>query len=253
MKALLKVILVCGILSQVNSTATAQTSPPASSLSGRSFGLLGVSSIADNPFLAVVEITHTQTLGDGTHILMRAKVLSYRDSSGRVGDQTFILTDTGKATSERPNEIQIWDPVAELWCVIFPARNIARRGRLHVPGQLVDDLPGQLSPADRAFFSSGPDSRVKFVTEDLGSQHMQGVLVTGTRHIRTIPVGAQGNDRELTATGETWFAPDLGFDLLSKTSGPRSGDTEIRVTSLEQSEPDPTLFQVPPGYKIVDQ
>jgi hypothetical protein len=68
MKSLLKVMFAFGIISLANSTATAQTNPPASSPPGRSFGVLGVRSIADTPFSAAVEITHAQTLGDGTHI-----------------------------------------------------------------------------------------------------------------------------------------------------------------------------------------
>jgi hypothetical protein len=253
MKALLKVMFVCGVLSLANSTATAQTNPPASSTYGRSFGLLRVSSIADAPFSAVVEITHLQTLADGTHISTRAKLLSYRDSSGRVVYQDFTVTAADKEAPESPTEIQIWDPVAELGYTISPDRKTARRHKLPAFPPAVGDLSRNVAPAELAVAPHAPDSGIKFVTEDLGSQHMQGVLVTGSRNTQTIPVGVRGNDRELKSTGETWFAPDLGFELLSKLSGPRSGDTEIRVTSLDQSEPDPTLFQVPAGYTIIDQ
>ena len=180
-------------------------------------------------------------------------MLSYRDSAGRVGYQTFKLSDSDKEASESPTEIQIWDPVAELWYMISPDRKTARRYKLPSHSQPVDDIPPHVPPAEVAVSSHRPDSKVKWITEDLGSQHMRGVLVRGSRTSRTIPAGAQGNDRELTSAAETWFAPDLGLALLSKTSGPRSGDREMRVTSLQQSEPDPPMFQVPAGYTIIDQ
>jgi hypothetical protein len=41
--------------------------------------------------------------------------------------------------------------------------------------------------------------------------------------------------------------------LLQKTSDPRSGDNEKRVTNLVLSEPDPSLFRVPADYTVVNQ
>jgi hypothetical protein len=251
MKTLLKALLICGILSLVPLTAAAQTKPPACSPPVKSYGSLMVSSIAGCPFSAVVEIKHTQTLGDGSHIVTKVKALSYRDSSGRVGYQSYAVTDTDKDASERPNMIEIYDPVAGFVYMILPFRNAAWRSKLSGPAPAVGDLPRHFYSAEAAVPSAGPDSRVKLVVEYLGSQRMQGVRVIGTRTVRTIPVGVEGNDRELTVISETWFSRELGFKLLEKTSDPRSKDREMRVTTLELSEPDPTLFQVPAGYTIV--
>ena len=253
MKTLLKALLVCGILSLAPQTGSAQTKPPACSPAVQAYGSLQVSSVAGCPFSAVVEITSTQTLADGSHIVTRVKALSYRDSSGRVGYQSFTVTDTDKGASEAPNMIEIYDPVAGLVYTILPFRNAAWRSKLSGPVPAVGDLPRHVISAIAAASSSVPDPEVKFVVEDLGSQKMQGVLAIGSRSIRTIPVGVEGNDRELTVTNEYWVSRDLGFTLLKKTSDPRSKDREMRVTSLELSEPDPTLFQVPVGYTIIDQ
>ena len=67
------------------------------------------------------------------------------------------------------------------------------------------------------------------------------------------PAGAEGNDRPLTEVRETWRSADMGITLLEKTSDPQKGDSERRMTNLEQTEPDPALFQVPADYTIEDQ
>jgi hypothetical protein len=249
MKALLKVLLVSGILSLVNFTATAQTQRPACSPPVKAYGSLHVSSVAGCPFSAVVEITNTQMLGDGSHIVTRVKALSYRDSAGRVGYQSFTVKDTDKDASEAPNMIEIYDPVAGFFYNILPQHATVYRNKVIPPAPRVgEQLPRTSAPKSTQMF--GQDPRTKIVVEDLGSQQMQGVLVTGTRTTTTIHAGVAHNDHKLTVVNETWISPDLGFELLRKTVDPRSRDTEIRVTSLELSEPDPTLFQVPADYTI---
>jgi hypothetical protein len=93
----------------------------------------------------------------------------------------------------------------------------------------------------------------KTVVEQLGTQRMGGLLAIGTRTTTTIPAGMEGNDRVLTVVSEIWRSQDMGVTLLEKRSGPRTGDRETRLTSLEQSEPGAALFQVPVQYTISDK
>jgi hypothetical protein len=46
---------------------------------------------------------------------------------------------------------------------------------------------------------------------------------------------------------------ELRLTILSKTVDPRSGENIMRMDNLSTSEPDPGLFQVPPGYQIVEE
>jgi len=250
-KTSLKALLLCAVLSVATLTGSAQTKPPACSPPGKTYGPLVVSSVAGCPFSAVVEVTNAQTLGDGSHIVTKYKALSYRDSAGRVGYQSFTVTDTFNDVSETPKMIQTYDPIAGFVNMILLDRSAAWRSKLPAPA--VSDLPRRALSAEAAASSSSPDPRVKVVVEDLGAQQMQGVLVFGSKSIRTIPAGVEGNDRELTVISESWYSRDLGFALLQKTVDPRSKDKGMRVTSLDLSEPDPTLFQVPAGYTIIDQ
>ncbi len=87
-------------------------------------------------------------------------------------------------------------------------------------------------------------------SENLGSQIMEGVQVTGLRTTRTIAVGKIGNDRPITIVTEVWTSPELKTIVLSKRSDPRMGEQTFKLTNIQRSEPDPSLFTVPSDFTI---
>jgi hypothetical protein len=89
-------------------------------------------------------------------------------------------------------------------------------------------------------------------TEPLGSKTISGVTVVGTRETTVVPAGAQGNDKPLTNTEETWYAPSLALRVSSKTTS-WTGSHTIALNDLTAGDPDPALFRVPAGYKVVDE
>jgi hypothetical protein len=89
-------------------------------------------------------------------------------------------------------------------------------------------------------------------TQTLPPQTIAGVYVEGTRITRTTPAGYGGNDHDLTVTTETWRSPELGINLRTITDDPRTGRTTLDTTSLERTDPDPSLFLPPPGYTLKD-
>ena len=90
-------------------------------------------------------------------------------------------------------------------------------------------------------------------TESLGTQTMEGVLVEGTRTTLTFPEGSQDNDRPITVVNDVWRSPELKINVLVKTDDPRSGESTIRLTNIDLSNPILSLFQPPPDCKIVDE
>jgi hypothetical protein len=62
-----------------------------------------------------------------------------------------------------------------------------------------------------------------------------------------------GNDRPLVTTTELWHSKELGLTILSKSSDPRHGEQTLRLTKVSRAEPDPSLFEPPRDYKIVDE
>lgn len=90
-------------------------------------------------------------------------------------------------------------------------------------------------------------------TEDLGSRDFEGVMAEGTKKTTTIPAGAIGNERPIEITYERWYSKELEMVVYSKQSDPRVGDQTYKLTNLIRSEPDPSLFAVPEGYKILTE
>jgi len=88
-------------------------------------------------------------------------------------------------------------------------------------------------------------------TEELGEQNIEGVNAKGTRTITTIPAGAIGNERPIETVYEKWYSPELQMIVYSKHSDPRFGEQTYKLTNINRSEPDSSLFQVPSGYKVV--
>ena len=151
-------------------------------------------------------------------------------------------------------------------------------GELAGPPPMLDPLPSTMAapPAGQVFIqkhidvADGPalrvdsepnpammlqkhlDEQASATTEDLGSQTMEGVLVTGVRTTHTIPAGQIGNERPITIVTEIWTSPDLKTVVFSKRTDPRMGEQTFRLTNIVRAEPDPSLFTVPPDFKIVE-
>jgi len=86
--------------------------------------------------------------------------------------------------------------------------------------------------------------------EDLGTQTIEGVAATGTRMTFTIPAGQIGNEGPIAIVDERWFSKDLQTFVMTRHSDPRSGETVYRLTNINRSEPDHSLFEVPGDYQI---
>ena len=117
-----------------------------------------------------------------------------------------------------------------------------------------EELKGELATtviAGSPLFAQGARSKYETRTEELGEQNYEGVSARGTRTITTIPAGAIGNERPIETVYEKWFSPELQVIVFSKHSDPRFGEQTYKLTNINRSEPDSTLFQVPSGYKVV--
>jgi hypothetical protein len=86
--------------------------------------------------------------------------------------------------------------------------------------------------------------------DSLPPQMVNGILAQGTRTTETIPVGKIGNDRAISVVSERWYSNDLQMLVRSTSSDPRFGDSTYQLTSIVQTSPDPSLFQIPGDYTI---
>ncbi|HYL64728.1 MAG TPA: hypothetical protein VE077_19105 [Candidatus Methylomirabilis sp.] len=64
----------------------------------------------------------------------------------------------------------------------------------------------------------------------------------------TIPTCAQGNDRPIKVVTDQWLSDELKVYVLTTRLDPRTADLVGRLTQLDRSEPELSLFQVPSDY-----
>jgi hypothetical protein len=102
-------------------------------------------------------------------------------------------------------------------------------------------------------FATGGPNKYESRTENLGRQSIEGVEAEGTRTITTIPAGAIGNERPIDIAYERWYSNELQLVVMSKHSDPRFGEQTYRLTNIVRSEPDPTLFSLPTGYRLLTE
>jgi hypothetical protein len=80
----------------------------------------------------------------------------------------------------------------------------------------------------------------------LGTELIEGLVVEGTRRPTGLELLARGEE-------EKWFSQELGEVIVMKRSDGLQGATVVwRLTDIDRSEPDPSLFRVPANYAIED-
>lgn len=140
--------------------------------------------------------------------------------------------------------------------VATPPGAAAPREKALTEARVYSDLMGSSSGGGFAYtigsgFASG--SKYETRTEELGVQTIEGVEATGTRTITTIPAGDIGNERPIEIVYERWYSNELQLVVMSKHGDPRFGEQTYRLTNIVRSEPDPSLFSLPSGYKILTE
>ncbi|HXP83038.1 MAG TPA: hypothetical protein VN976_24295 [Verrucomicrobiae bacterium] len=223
------------------------------------------------PYSATITNENIQTLEDGTHITQTSTGNIARDSQGRTRQDASLPAIGNLSAADAPHLVFIQDPVAQTVYTLNLTDKTAQKMPSLPPnitssgpasgGKFVMQMgtavaaggPPPLPPPGimmQRTFIGGDQGQVN--TEDLGSQTMEGVQVTGVRTTRTIPVGEIGNDRPISIVTEVWTSPDLKTIVYSKRSDPRMGEQTFQLTNIVRSEPDASLFTVPPDFKIVD-
>lgn len=110
-----------------------------------------------------------------------------------------------------------------------------------------------IAAAPLAAIAGAPGQKWDTRTEQLGVQNIEGVDAEGTRTITTIPADAIGNERPIEIVYERWYSKELQMIVYSKHTDPRFGEQTYRLTNINRSEPDPSLFEVPAGYKVLSE
>jgi hypothetical protein len=238
------------------------------------------------PYSAQIVSENNQTLSDGTHISRKNTSTIYRDSSGRTRREMTLpaIGNWAADGGQPPTIVTITDPVTKESYTLHSAMKTANKTKMRegmmgfgmAGGAISYTAATRIGPPnieqDVKVFNSAvpppPDGATTgqavhiqrfeqqmlkttdVKSESLGRQTMEGLAVDGTRTSHTIPEGQVGNDRPLTTTTEQWYSPDLQVTVMRKTVDPQMGENTYRLTNINRTEPDATLFQVPADYKV---
>lgn len=220
------------------------------------------------PYSATSTNENVQTLADGTRIVQTSTGNIARDSQGRTRQDTTLPAIGNLSAADAPHLVFIQDPVAQTAYTLnltdktaqkIPTlpMNLNTSGPMNA-GKFNIQIAGGVPPGgppppgimmQRTFIAS---DQGQAHTEDLGTQTMESVLVSGVRTTRTIPTGEIGNDRPISIVTEVWTSPDLKTIVYSKRTDPRMGEQTFRLTNIVRSEPDASLFTVPGDFKLMD-
>jgi hypothetical protein len=250
----------CGVLFAAAGLALAVSATPALNAQrgfgegfghGEGFGGFHGQVTTGAPFSATRTITHTQTLTDGTVITHTETIKEARDSQGRIFTQTLPSATDGGLVGEGPHGrtmVRIFDPVSHTAITYLPESKQANVLHLPEPGQFRGPRGPEGDEAGPRFREHGnlPAPTV----ESLGSKTINGITADGTRTTRVIPAGAQGNDKPITITHESWISSDLKIEVMRVDTDPRNGTTTMELTGISRDEPAAALFQAPAGYTV---
>jgi len=176
---------------------------------------------------------NSHTLPDGTTVTTKTMTTIARDSIGRTHNENRYYLRPSDNGEGRIRDITIFDPVANTRTTLNPATQVAT----------VVQLPAR-----------GPTTaRQELDREDLGFSTVEGLSVHGFRRTRTVPEGADGNDRAITITDEYWHSNELHMNVAVKHSDPRHGVQSVTLTQIKREEPDEKMFEIPAGYTVQNE
>lgn len=200
------------------------------------------------PFTLTLETEWQKQLYDGGTVTYVNKRRIARDAAGRVYQERWALTPKNDdRVVPVMTVIQIADPNAHTLYNCFLVVKTDTCELLNYTESTSNSYKPQ-SPKTGPL----PEDRGSAVHESLGKQLIAGVETEGTHDVLTYNPGVFGNDRKVTIEQEFWWSPQVGLNLLSIRTDPRIGKQTFKVTSLIQEDPDPSLFELPAGFKVVD-
>ena len=209
------------------------------------------------PYMAEFKTTLTKTLGDGSTITNQTTEVVAVDSEGRRMTAKSIAPPSADQASV--TSFTVVDPMAHTRITWTSPGREAMVSAVPIPA-------ASQSSCGMATFSIGVMERpgkktkapkVKTTVEDLGTDRIQGVEARGRRTTTTTTLaGAKKKSVKQVSTFEEWraMAPGLrGLLARELSDDPQQGKMTKELVKFRQAEPDPSIFQLPAGYEVVNR
>jgi hypothetical protein len=203
-----------------------------------------VTPIPNIPFSGVINVERSYVQPDGSIVTFRTIREIGRDSRGRIHNESRVFVPVSDPNTPPVVRIHLYDPQTRISTILDAQKRIFWTGTVNHP-------PSTVPPAPRygSAIQQGLPQNDFTREEDLGAREIGGLLAHGFRETQTIPAENGGADKETVVTDEYWYSDDLRIYLMIKHSDPRSETVTLTVSQVTRTEPDPSLFEIPDGYK----
>ena len=141
---------------------------------------------------------------------------------------SMVRSASGQMRIDTPGTTVITNPAAQQAVVL---------NHLTKEAQIVPLLP---QPPQMPQLGMPPVS-----VQDLGKSMIDGHPVDGMRYVVQTPAAPQA-----PTISEVWTSSQLKMPVLTKVTTPSGVQTTL-CKPAPMAEPDPSLFQIPPGYKVL--
>jgi hypothetical protein len=168
-----------------------------------------------------------------------------RNSAGVIHNERRRLQASSSEDEPTLLSSHIFDPATRLSTFLNPDTHVARQMVLPKPPEAPENSTPETAIA--------PENAQNLQTKDLGTQTVAGLILKGTRKERTVPAAYSGTGKDVIITDDYWYSEDLKVYLVLKHNDPRTGEQIVGIVKSERKEPDTALFQIPVGYKVVDE
>jgi len=197
------------------------------------------------PFSLTLVTDWTRSTGTGGSFTLVNTRRIVRDSKGRIYQERAALVPKNGDVTTFVTTIQITDPDQHTWYNCIVATKVCDLYRYHLSS--TDNFKPYTG-----ITGTSPGGKVSHRHEDLGVGSTLGEDTHGYRETTILEPWVVGNDKAMITTREFWYSPRLAVNLISIVDSPLSGKQVFTAKELSTSEPDPSLFEVPAGYKIAD-
>lgn len=195
------------------------------------------------PFMAIARTLVVRRMSDGSTQTSENQRVIARDMEGRIFQErrTFVPVPDPDNRQSLVRIDEYSDPVAH---TVYRCNPYAKVCGLfsYFPRAASPERPAGVQPGGHSYLTR----------QSLGADVMDGQEVLHTRETFTVYAETAGNTKNIIRTVDFWYSPQLGVNVREERHDPRDGDQTLWLTDLTSSAPDPAVFQVPSGYRIID-
>jgi hypothetical protein len=215
--------------------------------------LLGmtIGSVPGYPISGTIYAENTRTDSHGKTVSVRFKSKIYRDSKGRTRLE-WDMTPLGEAPKPGWFMIEIYDPTTRTSIHLQPSIKAASMGHFPAPNEKPQQVCknsdfSKINPKDLAQVAIPQVSQ-----QELAHDVVDGMAVRHGRESVKFAPNSSGKSSAYARVTDYWFSQELQAFVLVKRNGPGKSQHRVKVSDISRGEPDPSLFTVPPGYKVTE-